>query len=59
MDVSTGINHRGQAIEAVAGHGRFLHKAMPILTRFVSHRFYHHKDKKTVSLEKGFLWRPY
>ncbi|MNV49220.1 hypothetical protein D3C71_1411680 [compost metagenome] len=54
MHISSRVDYRGQTIEAVAGHGRFLHKAMPIMTYFVSHRFYIHKDKKPYHLTSGF-----
>ncbi|MOA26595.1 hypothetical protein D3C78_1474010 [compost metagenome] len=39
VHISARVNHRSQAIKAVAGHGSFLHKAMQIMTNFVSHHF--------------------
>ncbi|MNI84573.1 hypothetical protein D3C73_1414890 [compost metagenome] len=39
VHISARVNHRSQAIKAVAGHGRFLRKAMQIMVYFVSHHF--------------------
>jgi hypothetical protein len=54
VHISARVNHRSQAIKAVAGHGSFLHKAMRILTCFVSYLFYIHKDKKAYHLNEAF-----